>query len=62
MATQTDRILAHLQSGKPLTPIQAFRKFGTMRLAARIAELRGSGHRIQTTTAKGKQYATYRMA
>lgn len=61
MKNQTTRILAHLQSGKPLTPIQALRKFGCFRLAARIAELRGSGHRIQTTTAKGKQYATYRM-
>jgi hypothetical protein len=59
--TQSDRILAHLQRGKPLTPIQALSRFGVFRLAARIGELRGAGHDIKTFTTKGKPYASYRM-
>jgi hypothetical protein len=59
--TQTDRILAHLKSGKPITPIQALNRFRCFRLAARIADLRGRGHDIKTLTAKGKRHASYRM-
>jgi hypothetical protein len=61
--TQTQKILAHLQAGKAITPIQALSRFRCFRLAARIAELRGQGHGIHTTTVKrkGSQYASYRM-
>lgn len=33
--TQTDQIRAHLMSRKAITPLQALRKYGCMRLAAR---------------------------
>lgn len=44
--TQRDQIWAHLESGKTLTPIQALDKFGCLRLAARIHELRKQGKSI----------------
>lgn len=46
--TQTDMILAHLQAGENITPIDALREFGCFRLAARIKELREAGHDVQT--------------
>jgi hypothetical protein len=62
MKTQTQKILQHLQSGKPLTPITALNKFGCFRLAARISDLRKDGHTIFTeTVTKGKKtFASYR--
>lgn len=39
-ATQTQRIKQHLESGGTLTALSALEKFGCMRLAARINELR----------------------
>jgi biotin operon repressor len=59
--TQAQRILAHLQTGQPLTPLQALSDFGCFRLAARIDELRQDGHAIDTIIEKGKRHATYRM-
>jgi hypothetical protein len=63
MRTQASKILAHLQRGKPLTPIQAFSRFGVFRLAARIGELRAAGYDINSRTVKrgGKRYAAYWM-
>jgi hypothetical protein len=60
--TQADAILSHLKRGKPITPIQAARKFKCHRLAARILDLRGDGHDISTERKKGQRHATYRMA
>ena len=61
--SQSDRILAHLLSGKPLTALQALDKFGCFRLAARVDELRDDWP-ITTTmeTRNGKRIAVYRMA
>lgn len=46
--SQADRILAHLKTGKKLTPLQALHKFGTFRLGARVLELRQAGYQIKT--------------
>ena len=46
--TQTETILAHLQSGGSITPIDALRLYGCFRLAARIKDLRDSGHKVHT--------------
>ena len=46
--SQADRILAHLKTGKKLTPLQALQKFGTLRLGARVLELRQAGYQIKT--------------
>lgn len=61
---QKDRILDHLATGRPLTPIAALKRFGCFRLGARIWDLKRDGHRIQTdmVTRKGKTFASYRLA
>jgi hypothetical protein len=60
--TQNETILTALKKG-PITPVEAMAAFGIMRLAARVAELRESGHTINTETvhAGGKHYARYRL-
>ena len=63
MSQSTD-ILNHLKSGNELNPMLALERFGCMRLAARIADLRSDGHNIETTVKKGhngKVYASYRL-
>jgi hypothetical protein len=60
--SQSDRILAHLLSGKPLTAMQALDKFQCLRLAARINELRK--HWLiprEMKTKDGKTFAVYRL-
>ena len=63
MTTQCEAILAHLKSGKDLTPLQAFDEFLVFRLAARIEELRSQGHDIKTQmlTQNGKTFARYTL-
>ena len=60
--SQTNQIFNHLRRS-PITPMQALEQYGCMRLAARIADLRGQGHPILTETVKrGKRrYARYRL-
>lgn len=63
MKTQSQKILTYLKSGKGLTPLTALKKFGCLRLAARIADLRKDGHTIFTdnVTKDGKTFASYRF-
>jgi hypothetical protein len=68
MKTQRDAILADLQSGLLLTHLEALRRYGCSRLAARVWELREQGWPIESTqetmpTAHGHQarVAVYRM-
>jgi hypothetical protein len=58
----TKKIEAWLRRGCRLTPLQALEKWGCMRLAARIAELRKGGLAIVTTkiTRNGKTFAQYK--
>lgn len=58
--SQNKRIFNHLKR-RPLTAAQAYKKFGCLRLAARIAELREDGHPIETETVSqgGKRFARY---
>ncbi len=60
---QTKLIEKHLKQGKSITPIEALQKFGCLRLAARIADLRKCGMHIVTsyTESHGKRWATYRL-
>lgn len=46
--TQNETILEHLKEGHAITPRDALEKFGIMRLAARISDLRAAGHPIKT--------------
>lgn len=63
MKSQSQKILRALQSGKPLTPIEALRRFGCLRLAARINDLKAEGHKIQSRimARNGKRFAAYWM-
>lgn len=62
MKSQSTLILAHLQSGKTLTPIEALNKFGCFRLGARVFQLR-KAHPIHTEMVKrGKKFvASYSL-
>jgi Helix-turn-helix domain len=59
--TQCERILKHLESGQPLSPLEALRRYGCLRLAARISDLRSRGHEIETQFVRhgSRCYAKY---
>ena len=62
--TQTQSILLHLKRERGITPLEALRRYGCFRLAARIAELRAAGHDILTQRVEvrgGKNVARYRL-
>lgn len=61
--SQTDRVLAWLQTHDGLSPAVAYREIGTLRLAARISELRESGWPIVTDYAvsRNSRFAVYRL-
>ena len=63
--TQNAQILAHLKTGKRITPLDALREFGCFRLGARVFELKAEGHNIlkeMIETDSGKRVAEYRLA
>lgn len=62
--SQTTVIKRHLKEGKTLTALQALKRFGCMRLAARIEELRRKRMPIKTELvgSGAKKYARYRLA
>lgn len=45
---QTDMISTHLREHGSITPVDAMREFGCMRLGARIWDLKREGHSIVT--------------
>ena len=47
--TQCDMILRYMQDTGSITPWEAMREFGCMRLGARIYDLRRRGHEIERT-------------
>jgi hypothetical protein len=59
--SQSDQILAYLQTGKSITPIGALRKFKCFRLGARVWDLKQAGHPIQSRMieVQGKRVASY---
>lgn len=63
MKTQEQMILNHLKIG-PITPLEALNRYGCMRLAAVIFNLKSDGHNIHSGTARGangKKWAVYRL-
>lgn len=62
--TQSEKILAWLQSGKTLTQLDALRMFRCMRLASRISDLRNAGYNIITQFEEhdGGVHARYSLA
>ncbi len=66
MNTKSQKVEIHnfLKSGKALTALDALRKFGCLRLAARIADLRDDGVRIVSTPKvlrTGKRVVSYSL-
>lgn len=61
--TQADDILRHLQSGRPITPLEALEKYGCFRLGGRIYDLKKLGHKIKTDMVQqnGKRFASYSL-
>jgi len=62
--TQAFQILDLLYRGYTLTALEAVERFGCLRLAARVEELRRAGHQIETewiADAEGKRFARYRL-
>lgn len=66
--TQKEQILEHLEAHGSITPLEAQKLYGCMRLGARIWDLKHEGHEIvkeivEVTTRKGKAHvARYRLA
>ena len=57
--SKQSKVLAHLVSGKSITPIEALELYGSFRLGALIFNLRADGHKINTEIAKGSGHAIY---
>lgn len=67
--TQCERVLRHLEDYGSIDPMEAIQEYGCMRLASRIADLKGMGYDIVSERTKGKNrygeqtsYCTYRLA
>ena len=52
--TQKDKIIAYIHKYGSITPLDALREFGCMRLATRVFELKEDGYRIKTVMEKTK--------
>lgn len=63
--SQKERILEHLLSGKSISPLEALNLYGSLRLGARIADIRSEGYIVYMEMVKdtktGKRYAQYSM-
>lgn len=62
--SQSDAILEALKAGDRLTALEALERFGTLRLAARVAELREQGHPIESEPVRlpnGKHVVRYHL-
>ena len=63
--TQAAAILARLEAGETITPLDALRDCGSFRLGARIWELKRAGYQIESIrvhTPGGAVVAGYRLA
>jgi hypothetical protein len=61
---QTRTVLAHLESGDSISPLEAWAVYGISRLAARIYDLRKAGYEIERELRRdkaGHPYARYFM-
>lgn len=60
--SQNKRILAYMMKGNRITSLEAMVKFGFMRLASRISDLRNTHpeiRKVTITTETGKRVAQY---
>lgn len=62
--TQESKILAHLQSGRSITPLDALSLYNCFRLGGRIYDLKKRGFIIKTEmveTSNGAKVASYKL-
>ena len=63
--SQKEQILDYLKQGRSLTPMDALKMFGCLRLGARIADIKGMGYLVHTEMVHdrrtGKRYASYSL-
>lgn len=62
--SQTEKILNYMMKNTYITPMDALRECGCMRLAARIADIKELGYEIKTrmvVETNGTRYAEYRL-
>ena len=52
--TQNEKILMYMQDHGSITPLDAMREFGIMRLASRISEMKKAGENITKVTVRDK--------
>ena len=60
--SQTERILDYMLQGHAITPLEALNTFGSLRLGARIAEIKAKGYLVYSefvTGPNGKKYKKY---
>jgi hypothetical protein len=62
--SQSQQILDHLRMNGSITPLVAMRKYGCLRLGARIYDLKREGHPISMSIIErnGKHYAEYKLS
>lgn len=62
--SQTDAILAHMEAGNTITPMEALNLCGSLALHSRISELRERGYAIDSVTRRenGKRFGEYFLA
>lgn len=64
LTPQARKVLAHLNSGKTLSTLEAQNVYGVHRLAARINEIREIGYRVSTERKRdemGQPYGRYSL-
>ena len=61
---QKDIVLEHINKYGTITPLEALTRYGIMRLAARVSELRTEGFNVVTDLKvhDDRRYASYSMA
>lgn len=61
--SQNEIVLAHLESGRSLSPLEALERYGIFRLGGRVFELKKQGVSIVTkmVTKNGKRFAEYSL-
>ena len=62
--SQNERIIQYIEENGSITPLEALREFGCMRLASRISDLKRAGYIISSEmeTTKNKKGETVRFA
>lgn len=61
LPSQKQAVLSHLKEYGSITPLEALKLYGCLRLGARISDRRDEGYMITTDIAEGKRYAIYRL-